>query len=204
MSELGRIEVIQKLGCPNCHHVFGEKCQDLQSEGELFRCPHCHQKLRLPKPRSLTKVTDSGQDRVVLASQLPCPTCTHTLSPLTLSHDYQVIIDHCSHCGGLWFDYLELQDALHDPKLCAQLVLPKPTLTGLDQTKSRSCPRCRNTILEPRIIDDVEIDECPICRGSWLDAGEVLELIKLQPNSDLPSSDTPSFIQRFFSKLFRG
>lgn len=34
------------------------------------------------------------------------------------------------------------------------------------------CPKCGET-LTTRLIQDVEIDECPRCHGMWLDKGEL-------------------------------
>jgi Zn-finger nucleic acid-binding protein len=40
-----------------------------------------------------------------------------------------------------------------------------------------NCPKC-NVPLEAIIYEDVEIDKCNQCKGSWLDDGEILKIIQ--------------------------
>lgn len=35
------------------------------------------------------------------------------------------------------------------------------------------CPHCRDEVLVSLEHDQVEVDYCPVCRGVWLDAGEI-------------------------------
>jgi uncharacterized protein len=39
------------------------------------------------------------------------------------------------------------------------------------------CPLCRDTTLEPRYSNGIEVDVCPRCRGLWLDRGELERLL---------------------------
>ena len=38
------------------------------------------------------------------------------------------------------------------------------------------CPLCIDSVLEPHLHGGVEIDVCPICKGVWLDRGELQKL----------------------------
>jgi uncharacterized protein len=40
-----------------------------------------------------------------------------------------------------------------------------------------NCPRCLGRALEERERDGVEVDVCHVCRGLWLDRGELEKLI---------------------------
>ena len=41
------------------------------------------------------------------------------------------------------------------------------------------CPNCSNTIQEKKRFD-VDIDYCPVCKGVWLDKGEMNKIAKAQ------------------------
>ncbi len=45
-----------------------------------------------------------------------------------------------------------------------------------DTTRSMNCPVCEKEILIALEYESVEIDYCPVCKGIWLDSGE-LELL---------------------------
>jgi uncharacterized protein len=51
------------------------------------------------------------------------------------------------------------------------------------------CPLCRETELEPRFSNGIEVDVCPRCRGLWLDRGE---LERLMSEADLPLAPSPA------------
>jgi Zn-finger nucleic acid-binding protein len=42
-------------------------------------------------------------------------------------------------------------------------------------TNERRCIKCE-TAMTPKMVEDVEIDYCPECRGVWLDRDEIREL----------------------------
>jgi uncharacterized protein len=41
-----------------------------------------------------------------------------------------------------------------------------------------NCPKCTDTLLVMSERQQVEIDYCPVCRGVWLDRGELDKLIE--------------------------
>lgn len=41
-----------------------------------------------------------------------------------------------------------------------------------------NCPRCKETILSVTYRTGIEIDFCPVCRGVWLDRGELDKVIE--------------------------
>jgi len=43
---------------------------------------------------------------------------------------------------------------------------------AIRQAARMRCPKCGEP-LQQRSFNDVEIDQCPACRGMWLDAGEL-------------------------------
>jgi PAS domain S-box-containing protein len=82
-----------------------------------------------------------------------------------------VIIDVCPKCQGIWFDNDQLVKVLGSRKLADYL-------TKHIGTESRSkliCPRC-GALMDLQYAEDVEIDVCPNCYGSWLDYGELERL----------------------------
>ena len=42
-------------------------------------------------------------------------------------------------------------------------------------SEARICIKC-STVMKPRMVEDVEVDYCPSCRGLWLDRNEIREL----------------------------
>src|SRR4030095_14257149 len=57
-------------------------------------------------------------------------------------------------------------------------------------TSSMRCPRCDGTLVE-RQINEVSIDTCDKCGGTWLDLGELEQIVKREGGG-------------FFSRLFGG
>ncbi|MGE3174070.1 MAG: zf-TFIIB domain-containing protein [Planctomycetota bacterium] len=56
------------------------------------------------------------------------------------------------------------------------------------------CPRCETPVLDERDRDGVTLDQCPECRGVWLDRGELEKLVnravqEIEAAGRLPDGD---------------
>ncbi len=49
------------------------------------------------------------------------------------------------------------------------------------------CPGCSDTVLVMADRQGVEIDYCPVCRGIWLDRGELDKLLERAANVATPA-----------------
>lgn len=105
-----------------------------------------------------------------------CPACQHPLQALQAG---SVTVDACvGGCGGIWFDGFEMQkvdDADETAGECLLEIERDPAVT-VELEQRRNCPRCESLLmLRHRHRDNpaVIVDECPGCRGFWLDAGEL-------------------------------
>ncbi len=109
-----------------------------------------------------------------------CPACTSELSPSRCDMT-GLEIDSCFYCRGLWFDYNELRRFFTAPKLYNNFRLPHDSFRVKikNPPPTRVCARCPAQALREVQIDRVEVDECPTCRGIWLDSGEISKLIDL-------------------------
>lgn len=111
-----------------------------------------------------------------------CPTCE---APLEARTRYNVRVDTCAKCRGMWFDtatlrrYLgrlltERKDIPHDtPELHKQAAAVKNL-----KEETRACPRCEIAMGKINYAYDsnVFLDRCPECEGLWVDDGEILKL----------------------------
>lgn len=136
-------------------------------------------------PARTTQETRSSPPRSAI---MRCPRCGSTLRPTEAG---DVTVDVCaSGCGGLWFDAFELEklDEPHEP--AGDLLLVETTdedgsgrgdvRSGVGDTGDAGdalpCPSCDAEGMNRHFWStrhDVEVDECPVCGGFWLDAGEL-------------------------------
>ncbi len=117
---------------------------------------------------------------------LKCPACTADLTPSRCDMT-GLEIDSCFYCRGLWFDYNELRKFFSAPKLYNNFRLPHNSFKVKikNAPPQRLCARCPEIALVAVQIDKVEVDECPSCKGIWLDSGEIARLIELQEKGKL-------------------
>ena len=107
---------------------------------------------------------------------MKCPACQNTLQTKNAGAD--LTLDICyGGCGGIWFDYKELERASASAPAATTLhsIWQLPSSNNVQRAQSRSCPRCPEQALERRWFSEartVEIDRCPECSGIWLDAEE--------------------------------
>jgi len=109
---------------------------------------------------------------------------------------YNLTLDKCFVCGGVWCDKGELEKYLAegitviDSKSLGQKLDKK-----LDQ-QDGNCPRC-DVLMEKQtseIDQATTIDRCPECEGVWLDP---MEIDRLERKTE---RGTMGFIARLFSK----
>jgi len=108
---------------------------------------------------------------------MKCPKCDGEMQ----SFNYQNIeIDRCMECNGIWFDILEAENLkrlagsevidIGDPRIGKQL----------NDNADISCPICKAKML--RMVDaqqpHIWYEACPICYGTFFDAGEFIDFKK--------------------------
>lgn len=109
---------------------------------------------------------------------ISCPKCTADLDKAIV---YDVEVDACPRCGGLWLDAGEIQRLarLPDRELADLKVMlaQASEVTHLPGRKGLNCPACPGS-LEERAMGPVQVDWCKRCRGFYLDRGELMQSVK--------------------------
>jgi Zn-finger nucleic acid-binding protein len=100
-----------------------------------------------------------------------CVKCTSVLDRSLIG---DVEVDLCPSCGGLWLDRGEIDQLAAQPEeaieaLKAALTEGKPVAQSASVWRCPACPgRLREAMLGP-----VRVDYCLLCRGIFLDRGEL-------------------------------
>lgn len=110
-----------------------------------------------------------------MATSRLCPVCRVSLSESKLQTQ---IVDRCPQCNGIYFDKGEL-DALNQ-LVCmyTQMNLSEDeidTIPEAEKNRQLLCP-ADGTLMSKVDIASHIIDECPQCKGIWLDDHEVVAL----------------------------
>lgn len=103
------------MNCPRCHSA-ALSVQELEPHLPAWSCPQCrghwikgsdywtwlqgHGPSLPEKPFS----EDAAPLMPEAASALRCPDCGHILGRYAVGHEISFRLDHCAHCGGVWFD----------------------------------------------------------------------------------------------------
>ena len=107
---------------------------------------------------------------------MKCPSCKN---PLREKGAGGMTLDVCyGGCGGIWFDATELERVSASAASTLHTIWQVP-VSNVKLTEPRMCPRHPEQILTRKWFSDskkVEIDQCPICGGIWLDAGEFTQI----------------------------
>lgn len=103
-----------------------------------------------------------------------CPVCReHELSSTDLDSDLAAL--HCANCGGNflrganYWNWLET----HGENLPEQPPAPDEPQPGED-VKAKLCPECRAIMIKYHVGHETTftLDQCPACKGIWLDRNE--------------------------------
>ena len=102
-----------------------------------------------------------------------CPRCPEAGLQLT---DFVVEqVDACPGCGGMFFDHGELENLNLLVSDFFSVKLDEPEIENLpakERDFKPACPGCSTEML-PHQVGQVWVDDCPQCRGIWLDLDEV-------------------------------
>ena len=103
--------------------------------------------------------------------------CVKCSAELEKSIVYDVELDVCRQCGGIWLDRGEIAAlaAYRDPVLAEIREINKARTAerpARKPAKGLRCPACPGT-LEEKEIGAVRVDFCPRCQGFHLDRGEL-------------------------------
>ena len=108
-----------------------------------------------------------------------CPNCKKELDQAIL---YNVEINHCHKCRGVWFEDEELRWAKDekDKNLnWLDIDLWRDSKKFKISRGNRLCPECRMPLYEVEYDKSkVKVDLCNLCKGIWLDRGEFKKIIK--------------------------
>ena len=102
---------------------------------------------------------------------MDCPKCQARLEPVQYAG---VEVDRCVRCGGLWFDPREHEELR---KLSGSESLdtgPRWLAETHDRQERSFCPRDGTLMVRIRDVarPDIRFESCPVCHGSFFDAGE--------------------------------
>ncbi|MBL8024661.1 MAG: zf-TFIIB domain-containing protein [Elusimicrobia bacterium] len=130
-----------------------------------------------------------------------CPACRSELTEMTVSG---LKVDVCkAGCHGVWLDNYEIEkvDEAHESAGEQLLDFTHNPQNNVDPSASRKCPQCQDVVMQRfffSVRKEVEIDDCPKCGGTWLDANE-LSAIR---SSYKTKEDRENAGKALFSKMF--
>lgn len=103
-----------------------------------------------------------------------CPKCADAVLEAIKAGEADV--HRCAACGGIWFNFSELETVLKIPSGLTK-VDRRPVDPTKDQMKA-NCPECHTPMIKIKALGhaDVTMDGCKVCYGRWLDGGELAKL----------------------------
>jgi uncharacterized protein len=134
-----------------------------------------------------------------------CPVCKESMLVVEREH---IELDHCSNCGGVWFDSGELELLLAGLAIAGSDTFLKGILESPDEKidePDRRCPICsrktKKTILgtRPKVI----IDICSQGHGLWFDGGELNTFLDQVVDTPGNGIDSKRKLSSFLGDVFR-
>jgi Zn-finger nucleic acid-binding protein len=108
------------------------------------------------------------------AAALSCPQCGANVAPTRHTCEFcsaALLVKACPRCFARIF-----HGARHCSHCGAHVEVPATAAPDGTATP-RKCPRCTDPTLEGHLIDDVLLDECPVCHGVFIDAAALERIL---------------------------
>jgi Zn-finger nucleic acid-binding protein len=121
-------------------------------------------------------MSDPQVDEDTRNELIECPKCRGRMARHTTE---DLSVDRCGACGGLWLDALELSRILERPVEVKALDKGRQPNSGrMDEMRQINCPREGSPMVAMRDVRQphVRYEQCSVCGGLFLDAGELRDL----------------------------
>lgn len=174
------------MNCPSCGASL-----ELQDGRDSATCDYCHAVYLPDKNDDGVRVFDQ-------ASQFACPVCQAPLFHATLARQRML---YCTKCRGTLIAmpvFVVLIRNLRAERAGACEIAPPPNPRELD--RRIRCPQCGGN-MDTHYYGgggNVIIDDCSRCEWNWLDAGELMAIVRAPDHSPeshgpLDSEDSSAF-----------
>jgi Zn-finger nucleic acid-binding protein len=112
------------------------------------------------------------------SSKGKCPQCGEVLSRFNV---FNVDLNQCPKCHGLWFDALELEtvkDAMDDDIRWKDFNLMAYAERAHFKSTNLRCPVCSSALCELRFdTTHILLEFCTKCHGVWMDKGKLFMIL---------------------------
>lgn len=115
-----------------------------------------------------------------MLEQIKCPACGKIMEKVFVKSE-GINIDICTDgCGGIFFDNREFDafNEQHENISDIEAKFKGKTFAPVDQSGVRICPACGGKMVKntSKINGNVEVDDCYLCGGKFLDYGELQKI----------------------------
>lgn len=118
----------------------------------------------------------AGQQPRSGVTGIRCPGCGAAMEQTRVG---SVTIDSCTDCGGIWLDDQEIEALSKLERIPKKLlgIVPRPHPPVQTPEGQRICPRCNHRLA---VVDfqNIKVDACLKCRGTYLDNGELKVMLQ--------------------------
>ena len=169
----------------------------------MMNCPACGAPMRLEEGKdslvcdycgqvSIPPEIDDGVRILDQTSSLNCPVCAIPLAQAAMAHHR---IHYCMHCQGSLIAMSQFSTLIGDLKARWSGAPAPPHPPDPQELRRRiSCPQCGRAMDTHYYAGpgNVVIDDCSHCALDWLDAGELMTIVRAPDHSYTDQSQTIS------------
>lgn len=175
-------ETAGALRCPSCGAPAtpdSTACPYCGTLLALVGCPSCFAKLFRGTRFCAHCGAESIREEAPPRPNRPCPECQRPFSPVKVG---SVVLDECSHCGGLWVDSSSFHRICQETE--QQTVVLETISSGPEAPPSAGsqrywpCPECRRLMNRQNFarVSGIIVDVCK-GHGVWFNQGELRRII---------------------------
>ncbi len=134
-----------------------------------------------------------------------CPVCKNDMIVVERN---RIELDHCTNCGGIWFDSGELELLFAGFGMRDARAFLDDVVNGRQARtpeRPRKCPICSQKMRKSNIGErpKVLIDACPRGDGIWFDGGELDQLLAEMSHDSKLGPESHHRIAAFLGDMFR-